>query len=311
MNRAGLPYLIIALIMGGFHLRADVPVKITEADYHGWKNCYFIQNAQAEIVIVPAVGRVMQFHFLGEDGPLWENRKLDGKNPDPTSREWSNFGGDKTWPAPQADWPKIATRDWPPPAAFDSMPVDASVRGDAVELVSAIDPHYGIRTRRLIQLDPRKPIMTVTTTYEKVEGDPRTVSVWVITQCSEPRSIRVPMPAPTLYEKGYNLQCPHVPPSLKVEGGTITLTRDRATPHKIGNDSGFLVWVGEKVSLRIDSPRVAGANYPDNQSSAEVYTNPDPLPYIELELLGQLKTLSVGDKTAQTSIYTLSRQLEP
>jgi hypothetical protein len=298
---------VLAVILGGFQLRADTPIKISQGDYHGWKNCYFMRNAQAEIVIVPAVGRIMQFHFLGEEGPLWENEKLEGKSPDPVSREWGNFGGDKTWPAPQADWPAIAGRDWPPPAAFDSRPLEAKVHGDSVELVSPVDAHYGIRTRRLVKLDPGKPVMTVTTTYEKVEGTPRTVGIWIITQCREPQSIRVPVPEPTLYEKGYNLQCAHLPPSLKREGATITLTRDRATPHKIGNDAGSLVWIGEKVSLRIDSPRIAGATYPDNQSSAEVYTNADPLPYIELELLAPQKTMSIGDKTSQTSVYTLFR----
>jgi len=299
--------LFLIVILGGFAVKADTTVKITRADYHGWKNCCFVRNAQAEIVIVPDVGRIMQFHFLGEAGPFWENRKLDGKSPDPASTEWGNFGGDKTWPAPQADWPRIAGREWPPPAAFDSMPVEASVRGDAVELISPVDPRYGIRTRRFVRLDPEKPVMTVTTTYEKVEGSSSTVSVWIITQCADPRLIRVPVPRPGLFEKGYNLQCEHVPPGLKLEGGEITLTRDPKTPHKIGNDAGSLLWVGGKFSLRIDSPRVAGAAYPDNQSSAEVYTNPDSLPYVELELLGPLRTLSVGDKTSQTSVYTLIR----
>ncbi len=300
-------FLLPIIILGGYALKAETPVKITRGDYHGWKNCYFMRNACVEVVIVPAVGRIMQFHFLGEPGPFWENRNVDGKSPDAASKEWGNFGGDKTWPSPQAEWPAVTGRAWPPPAAFDSMPVEASVREGVVELASAVDPHYGIRARRVIRLDPEKSVMTVTTTYEKTEGSPSTVGIWIITQCGEPRAIRVPVPARSLYEKGYNLQCEHVPPSLKAEEGEITLTRDLGTPHKIGNDAGFLVWVGETVTLRIDSPRVANANYPDSGSSAEVYTNPDPLPYIELELLGPLHTLSVGDKTSQTSVYTLTR----
>src|SRR5947207_10963864 len=52
----------------------------------------------------------------------WENRTLDGIKPEPESKEWGNFGGDKTWPAPQSDWPKLTSRAWPPPVAFDSMP---------------------------------------------------------------------------------------------------------------------------------------------------------------------------------------------
>ena len=48
-----------------------------------------------------------------------------------------NFGGDKTWPAPQSDWPKLTPRPWPPPVAFDSLPVQATVDGFVVKLISS------------------------------------------------------------------------------------------------------------------------------------------------------------------------------
>jgi hypothetical protein len=115
-----------------------------------------------EVLIVPAVGRVMQFRFVGEeDGQFWENRAMDGKKPDSKATEWGNFGGDKTWPAPQEDWPKVTKRGWPPPPAFDSMPVKAEAFGAGVTLVSPIDPNYGIRTKRLVMLDPNKPDMII------------------------------------------------------------------------------------------------------------------------------------------------------
>jgi len=122
---------------------------LIRTNYHGWTNSILVSNGRVEAVIVPAVGRVMQFRFAGtEDGPFWENRALDGKAPDPQSKEWSNFGGDKAWPAPQADWSRITPRAWPPPVAFDSMPAEARVDGFVVTLVSSVDPNYGIRTRR-------------------------------------------------------------------------------------------------------------------------------------------------------------------
>jgi putative NADH-flavin reductase len=61
----------------------------------------------------------------------------------------------------------------------------------------------------------------------------------------------------------------------------------------------------EKVAVRIDSPRVPKASYPDNNSSAEIYTNLDPKAYVELEFLSPLKTLRVGQKMDLTTTYTL------
>jgi hypothetical protein len=60
--------------------------------------------------------------------------------------------------------------------------------------------------------------------------------------------------------------------------------------------------------VRIDSPRIAAGGYPDQGSSAEVYTNPNPLRYVELEMLGPLATLNVGDKIERTNTYTLFRR---
>src|ERR1041384_218159 len=92
---------------------------LVHTNYHGWTNSILVSNGRVEAVIVPAIGRVMQFRFAGEeDGPFWENSAMTGKAPDPAATEWGNFGGDKTWPAPQSDWPKTTPRAWPPPVAF-------------------------------------------------------------------------------------------------------------------------------------------------------------------------------------------------
>src|SRR5256885_1581567 len=162
-------------------------ITVARTNYHEWPDSILLSNGRVEAVIVPAIGRVMQFRFAGEeDGPFWENRTLDGIKPEPESKEWGNFGGDKTWPAPQSDWPKLTPRAWPPPVAFDSMPVRATVDGFVAKLVSAVDPHYGIRVYREITLALNRPVMTITTTYEKVSGQPFRVGVWVITQLKDP-----------------------------------------------------------------------------------------------------------------------------
>jgi hypothetical protein len=284
-------------------------ITITQTNYHGWPGSILMSNGKVEVIIVPAVGRVMQFRFAGEtDGPFWENRALDGRAPDPKSPEWGNFGGDKTWPAPQADWPKVADRGWPPPPAFDSMPVKAEVSGDTVTLLSPVDPFYGIRTRRVIALERDQLAMRIETTYEKVTGEPRKVGVWVITQLKEPVAVFLPVPEASLYASGYSKQSEALPANLRVADGLLSLTRDPKMAAKIGSDAGTLLWVGKKTVLRIDSVREPRAEYPDQGSSAEVYTNPDPHPYVELELLGPLQTLRVGGQIKRSNAYALSRR---
>src|SRR6266542_30433 len=284
---------------------------LIRTNYHGWTNSLLISNGRVEAIVVPAIGRVMQFRLTGdEDGPFWENRQLDGKTPDPDSTEWGNFGGDKSWPAPQTDWDKVTPRAWPPPVAFDSMPVEARVDGFVVTLVSAVDPHYGIRTYREIELDLDRPVMTITTTYEKVSGQPLKVGVWVITQLKDPVAAFARLPDFERFRESYNRQSDELPSHFKIEEGLLSLTRDPKTSHKIGTDAGALFWVGQQAVLRIDSPRKISGDYPDEGCSAEIYTNPDPLAYVELEMLGPLHKMVAGDKITRASSYTLLRRRE-
>jgi Domain of unknown function (DUF4380) len=290
-------------------VNANIPAKITvtKTNYQGWQDSYILSNGQVEAVVVPKVGRIMQFRFKDGEGTFWENSQLYGKAPNVKSEEWGYFGagGDKTWPAPQSAWEKITGRGWPPPATFDSIPVTARVNPREVTLISPIDPFYGIRIYRKITLEPDKPVMKVTTTYEKVNGKSQNVSVWIVTQFRDPVAVYAVLPQPSIFSEGYNKQSENLPANLKVDNGLLSLARDRNKSHKIGCDASTLLWMGEKVAVRIDSPRIPGASYPDKNSSAEIYTNLDPDAYVELEFLSPLKTLGVGQKMDLTTTYTL------
>ena len=296
------------------HHPCAVAVTVKKTPYPGWQASYVLNNGIAEVVIIPAIGRIMEFHFIGKAGPFWANAAMSGKTPDPQAAEWGNFGGDKTWPAPQAEWGKITGRQWPPAPAFDSMPVKVSIIGHAVEIVTPVDPAYGMRARRRISLAPGAAVMRVTTRYEKVQGEPRTVAVWTITQTREPVQVFIRLPQNSINKDGYvRMEKGDLPANLKVEDSpngavrVISLTRDAGKASKIGADGGTLLWVGEDDILRMDSPRVKdpGAQYPDQGSSAEVYTSPNPLQYVELEMLGPLVNMKTGDHIERTTTYTL------
>lgn len=334
MIRTSLVKFFCYVLIGGFSfagqrsiLAADPPavgrtgITIRTVDYHGWPNSLILGNDEAEVVVVPAIGRIMQFRPAGATtGPFWENSALNGRMPDPASPEWLNFGGDKAWPAPQADWPKVTGRAWPPPPAFDSMPHEARIDGNAIELISPVDPFYGIRIHRRIWLDSRRSMMLVTTRFEKVQGPPQTVSIWVVTQFKEPALACARVPLQSIFPDSYVKLSDALPRGLQVDRRFLSLARDPAEAHKIGLDSNTLGWVGPfqgwrrrdlALSVRIDSPRVPGAEYPDHQSNAQIYTNPNPLAYVELEMLGPLKTLHPGDEIERTSIYSLFTRRHP
>jgi len=296
---------------------AEARVTIIRTNYHGWPDAYVMSNGKAAAVIVPAIGRVMQFGFVGEAGVFWENRALDGRIADGhlvvwAAKDWVNFGGDKTWPSPEADWTVFTGRKgWRPPPAFDGWSADVRTGGGTLTLVTAVDPFYGTFAERRIRLHSSKPEMTITTTYTREKGEPAWIGIWVITQLKEPVGLFAPVPRKSVFPEGFTLLGQNLPPSLKVTNGLVALARNQKAAHKIGLDGDSMLWVGEKHTLRIDSPRERKGDYPDKGSSTEIYTSPDPLSYIELETLGPLHLMKPGDKINQVNTYTLSRRSRP
>lgn len=300
--------VVIALFPAWSGTNRQQRVTVSRVSYHGWPGSFVIGNGIAEIVVVPAIGRVMQFHFAGEPGVFWENPDMFGKSPDPQSKEWGNFGGDKTWPAPQADWPKMIGRGWPPPATFDSVPLEGKVIGNEVDLESPVDPAYGIKFRRRIELNEHKPVMTITTTYEKVAGDPVKVGIGVITQLGDPERVFMVLPKKSRFAKGYVQQQFGLPDDLRVDGRFVSMRRGKQS--QIGSDANTLLWMNNRYIVRIDSARVPGGEYADEDTNATIYTSADPLKYVELEPFGPLSTMKVGDRIQRTVTYTLMRRTE-
>ena len=311
---ASLAALGIALIVpgAGRSQSASTPnseVQINRGGYRGWPDAVFLRNGEVEAVIVPAIGRVMQFRFVGEaDGPFWENPTVDGRRASQDPNGWVNYGGDKVWPAPQAAWPLIIGRGWPPPAGFDGRPAHVEIRDGAVTLVFPPDPAYGLQVRRRITLRHAAPVMAITTTFEKNSGPPVEAGVWTITQLRDPEAVRAPAPESPTADGVPVLLGGYAAPPMKTESPWLVVTRDPAANHKIGFRTGPLLWTGAASTLRLDSEVVPGAAYPDHGSSAEIYTNADPPAYVELELLGPLTTIKAGERIEQTVTYTLGRR---
>ena len=280
-------------------------VTVTRIDYHGWPESYLVANGIVEAVIVPAVGRVMQLRLAGgREGTFWENRALDGQLHNAVSDQWMNFGGDKCWPAPQSAWGEQQDRDWPPPMAFDSRPMETAAGEFGLVLRSAVDEDYGVKVVRHVELEPDRPVMRIRTEFRKIHGDAVRVGVWTITQMREPERISILLPAMSKFADGYIRLMESAPAQLKIDGRLLSFVRHPSAHVKIGTEASNLVWVGTNSLVRIEVERRPG-EYPAGGCVTEVYTNPGALSYVELETLGPLTTLRPGDWIELTTVYTV------
>lgn len=304
-------YPFVGKSEGFYRGRIDPLSAATNRLYHSWPTALYISNGLVEAMIVPAVGRIMQFGFFGagELGVFYQNRELDGESPNASKMSYKFFGGDKTWPAPQSDWSAIIGQDsdWPPPTHFEVMTPYISENGAEVLMKSAVDPFYGIQVSRRIRLLPGEPRMHVTTTFEQITSITNQVSVWVVSLFNNPERIFVPVAENSIFTNGYHVMNEPPPLDLVVSNNLISFSNN--TQHsKIGSDSDRLLGLGAAVSLEVSAPRIPHVVYPDSGSSVEVFTEANRN-YVELELLGPLTQLLPGQSISLEMNYTLHERV--
>jgi hypothetical protein len=295
---------------GNRRMPLSLRVVVSKDSFHGW-DALVLRNRAIEVTVVPAIGRIMQI-ALRDGGamhaPLWSHPGI-GPGLGGDENGWINLGGDKAWPAPQARWEAVVGKEWPPPRTFDASPYEGKIVGDEVELLSAVDPAYGLRVRRTIALAPDRPSATVETWYEKVAGEPIRVGVWTITQLVSPERLFVRLPARSSFPGGFAQRLPVRPKDLTVEGRLLSLARDPAAKTMLVIDGDALLWVGSAAHLLIEA--VTDAHDPSDQwpdsAHAQIYTSSDEaLPYVELELLSPLRDLRIGERASLRVRYTLA-----
>jgi hypothetical protein len=152
-----------------------------------------LSNGTVNLVIVPSLGgRIMRYGFIGGPNVLWNNPAAASaatRMPTatmPASRPAStNYGGDKAWPWPQDEWPRLIGRMYPPPPEADQAVYKSRLIGShGVRLESPPIPSHAARIVREIMLDPVGTRVTIVTRLELASSDrpPPSMAAWNVTQ---------------------------------------------------------------------------------------------------------------------------------
>ncbi|MEO1432128.1 MAG: hypothetical protein AAFV71_24310, partial [Cyanobacteria bacterium J06633_8] len=67
----GLFFTVICYLIVNVNISEKMTIK--KINYQGWSDSYILSNSQVEAVIVPAIGRIMQFRFPGGENTFWED----------------------------------------------------------------------------------------------------------------------------------------------------------------------------------------------------------------------------------------------
>jgi hypothetical protein len=303
--------------------QVTVSQTVYKTEYKGWKDAYRLSNGTVEVIVVPSVGRIMRYGFIGGPNILWENPAEAGKMI-PSGR-WTNTGGDKIWPWPQDDWGKILSYAWPPPVNADQAPHRAEIIGkDTLRLTSKVVAPWGIHIVRDIKLASTGTRVSFVNRFVKsIDTDPApAVGVWTITQIPATEWIigrlkQYPDTSSAIASNNRRYQSMSGDmtfKSVKVQSNNVLVVeRNPSVATKIGFDGDMLATVqGDTLfTIRRDQEKSSdniGAVYAVNER-LQLYSHPDKSdvpPYIEMEMTSPKKILkSVGDSLTLATIWEL------
>ncbi len=276
---------------------------------YGGRKAFALTDGRNEAIIVPEIGRVMRFGKIGGPNLLWN---LSG--PTPPRGGYINFGGDKTWLAPQSSWQQFHGKNgWPPDAAFDGKPHEAEVlSGGKLKLTTPLSP-TGIQLSRVMFFDENDDFV-IEQTAQKLKGEPVRASIWSITQTAPGQAVFLPINTKSDYDGGFlnMMGSGEAQKSVLVKPNLLRIIPiGTGGGAKFGVDSpvSSLVSVRDGVAFLQKTAKPAGI-YPDGKNGdgfpIELYINGDAKAfYFEMEMLGPLKTFAVGGKSTHTVRWSL------
>lgn len=304
------------LALPAFPATSSRPLSYETINYKGWKNSIALQAGPYRVVVVPSIGgRVMEYSLYGQN-PIWTNPQLHGKVQPLDLKTWWNYGGYKTWPAPQSKW------SWPPDPMLDAatatvLPWKKQRRLYGLHIIGKNSLKAGIAFEKWLRLDPRTGHLTVRQVMRAGSGNktPLRWGLWDITQVRADGLVVAPLDSRSRHKGLIHFYDPSAKASRQwtaSDGLLLVRNREEVAKYGVETDKGWMAWFSGNLAYIKRYPRMLPKyEYPDQYSTAQIYTNGKDLPYTEMEVAGPLVTLRPEASTALDEEWRLVRLPAP
>lgn len=276
--------------------------------YEGWDNCHRLSNDSVDLIVSGGFGpRVLRFGYAGGDNTFSEQYAQARGLSD---NEFKLYGGHRLWHAPED--PK---RTYVP----DNSPIEVSYSGGVLSVIMAAEPVAQIEKAIDIALDPTGPRAIVTHTLTNRSVWDVDTAAWALSVMPPGGTAVLPLPA----------RAPHGPDSLLPTHHFVfwsyTDLSDRRwsfAPRALLLHGDPTNQVAQKIGVPVSEGWLAywrggitfikrfdhqfGVVYPDEGSSAELFTNGQ---FLELETLGPVVKLRPGESVEHIETWELTRDL--
>lgn len=292
-------------------------VSIEHVSYHGWTDAYRLRNDTVELVVVPAIARIVYYGYLGRANLLWENAALQGVSP--AAGRWFNYGGDKIWLWPQEEWPARCGSGWPPSTDLPGLiSHEAAIIDGGLRLTSPSIPGFGVRTIREIRLAQTGTQVFLTNRIERLATDADfRLAPWTVTQLPADGQIFARLLPGTPLPEGYRvMDAAPFQGVTRVADRVLMIERPKDRRARIRLDADVLAWQrGEDLfversvdvtPLSVVAPGERAQIYSHLDGDAEL---PPGVSYIELELAEAMRMLRAGEIATLKTTWALVRLL--
>jgi len=202
---------------------------------------------------------------------------------DPAFGSWKNWGGYKTWLAPQSRWPDPNAQS----EAMDNVEWDVLSHSEAeIELRGPIIPWSGLRLGRRLSLAADEPKVRARESMTNAGAEPQTWAVWAVAQ--------FPVPGWAVYP-AEGARRALAPPARSFDGDRLRFVGDSKwkTGALVSEGWGEYRADSWRWTFRAAFAPHASLPHPDD-CNLETWSNSAP-GYMELEWLGPLVTLEPGE----------------
>lgn len=301
-------FLVLTITLSG---ALYAQVKIEKINYNGWDNAIEMTNPEVKLVVVPQIGRIIYFAYLGDENLLYENPALEGQvfsaeNPYREEGKMSHagFGGCRIWPTVQDSFvvyngDRGLSDPW-----IDGSPWNYELLPNGVKITSRISEYLGVQVSRSITLDPKTASVSIKQEMKKVKPGrfdretPCAVTLWSLSKIKNPEIGLLPLRKNSVFENGIDFQkwpdnINSAPKNYSQHGNVGQLIPVPNLFQKMGTDSkGFVAGVKTNLVFGQFFHFDENQSYPDGGTSATIFTCTD---FTELECLSPEKKLKVGE----------------
>jgi hypothetical protein len=273
---------------------------MTSGDYHG-RPTRLLESPHMWVEALATAGpRLVRLGLAGSTENLLAETPNDGW--DTPFGRYELFGGHRLWYAPE-DPERGAVPD---------------VEGLVVEdgpgslcLTGRVEAPTGLVRSIAIELAPDRPALRLRHELCNAGDVPIELAPWSITQLPLGGTVVLPQPAARIaHDVRPNRSLVLWPytswtdPRLGLHDGAVVVDAVAGPDLKVGyfNDAGWIAYVRDRTTLVCRFAPAFGEPHPDLGCNVEMYSGPR---YLELEVLGPLVKLAVGESTTLSERWEL------